>query len=223
VKKSRIGVYGGTFDPIHNGHLRVAGAIVDGFQLDRMLFVPAFAPPHKRKQAISAPFHRLAMLKLALAGQPRMAISTIELDAPERPYTIETLSRLEAEFGQAKLFFLMGADSFRDIRLWRAYERILGEYDCIVAARPGYSPDDDVHHLSRELQAKIVDLRGRPLPADNAATEPGAATYIYLTDAVAMEISATDLRRRAARGESVVAWTPPAVADYIRAHRLYQG
>ncbi|MBL8186827.1 MAG: adenylyltransferase/cytidyltransferase family protein, partial [Acidobacteria bacterium] len=97
--RQRIAVYGGTFDPIHDGHLRVADAILKAFAMDRMLFVPAFVPPHKRSQQISSPFHRLAMLALATADQPQMFVSSIELEAPQRPYTIETLGRLQIELG----------------------------------------------------------------------------------------------------------------------------
>src|SRR2546427_11201317 len=102
----RIGVYGGTFDPIHNGHLSVAAAILDAFALQRMLFVPAFVPPHKRGREISAAYHRYAMVALATEDAPAMMASAIELEAPAKPYTIETLHRLQAEHGDARLFFI---------------------------------------------------------------------------------------------------------------------
>src|SRR5262249_17789874 len=108
-----------------------------------MVFVPAFTPPHKRKQAISSPFHRMSMLPLATAGFSKMFVSTIELEAPSRPYTIETLARLQAELDPVRLFFIMGADSFRDLASWREYERIMREFDVIVAMRPGYEPENE--------------------------------------------------------------------------------
>lgn len=223
----RIGVYGGTFDPIHNGHLRVAEEIVRAFDLDQMLMAPAVVPPHKRKQVISSPFHRLAMLALATSDRPRFFVSTIELEAPERPYTIETLGRLQSEFRDARLFFLMGGDSFRDITMWREYERILTEYDCIVAMRPGVSvPGSSTEdagagaaaHLARHVQERVTDLR----PRRNPAKEMLASPRIYLTDYVAMDISSTELRESVARGERIQQFVPARVAEYIEKYRLYQ-
>jgi nicotinate-nucleotide adenylyltransferase len=220
VNKQRIGVYGGTFDPIHNGHLQVADAILDAFQLDRMLFVPAFVPPHKRKQAISSAFHRLSMLALATADAPRMFVSTIELESPERPYTFETLGRLQTELGNVQLFFVMGADSFRDITMWREHDRILTEYDVIVAARPGVLPENQniAAHLAQDLQTRLIDLRGCRVPSN----EMFAAPHIYLTDYVAVDVSATNLRETVARGGTIGGLVPPAVAAHIAKYGLYK-
>jgi nicotinate-nucleotide adenylyltransferase len=217
--RQRIGVYGGTFDPIHNGHFRVAEAILRSFAMDRMLFVPAYVPPHKRGREIGSPYHRLAMLALATADSPQMFISTIELEAPARPYTIETLQRLRHECHNAQLFFVMGADSFKEITMWREYERILNEYDCIVAIRPGYHDGRDIAaHLAQHLQVRIIDLRGGLLPSDGTLTTP----HIYLTDYVAVDISSTDAREIASKGRKLDDLVPPAVAAYIVKYRLYQ-
>jgi nicotinate-nucleotide adenylyltransferase len=178
--RRRIGIYGGTFDPVHYGHLKVAEAVLSAFALDRILFVPAFTPPHKRKRMISSPFHRMAMLALATADSPKMFVSTVELEAPSRPYTIETLRRLQTELQPARLFFMMGADSFIDVTSWRDYEAILSEYDIIVATRPGYrrpnGEEDGIQNseeaigalapqLSPRLKRTIVDLRGGAYPS----------------------------------------------------------
>jgi nicotinate-nucleotide adenylyltransferase len=217
--RRRIGVYGGTFDPIHNGHYRVAEAVLKCFAMERILFVPAYVPPHKRTLEISSPYHRLAMLALATAEAPQMLISTIELEAPSRPYTIETLQRLQSECPQARLFFVMGADSFRDITMWHEHERILNEYDVIVATRPGYHDGrNTAAHLAQQLQAKIVDLRGGLLPLSESLVTP----HIYLTDYVVVDVSATDVRRIAAQGGEVHDFVPPAVAAYIAKYKLYQ-
>lgn len=223
--KRRIGVYGGTFDPIHNGHLQVAEAIVQAFQLDRMLLVPAHVPPHKRKNTISSAFHRLAMLALATADSTHLWISTIELEAPERPYTIETLRRLRSQLDQARLFFVMGGDSFRDVTMWREHETLLTEFDCIVAVRPGTltrNLGDVAGHLARDLQARVVDLRAKRLPTIESATEMTALTRIYLTDYVAVDVSATEVRETVARGGAIEAWVPKPVAGYIAKYGLYQ-
>ncbi len=219
----RVGVYGGTFDPIHNGHLKVAGAILKSFAMDRMLFVPAFVPPHKSGREISSPYHRAAMLALATAGEGQIFISTIELEAPSRPYTIETLARLQSQCEEAQLFFVMGTDSFKDISMWREYERILSEYHVIVATRPGYTSSDaegyDLGaHLPLDLRERLVDLRGGLLPSSEIFTEPRT----YFTDYVSIDVSSTDVRRLVMEGRPIEGTVAPEVARYIAKYKLYQ-
>lgn len=220
--RQRIAVYGGTFDPIHHGHLRVADAILKAFAMDRMLFVPAFVPPHKRSQQISSPFHRLAMLALATADQAQMFVSSIELEAPQRPYTIETLGRLQTELGNVQLFFVMGADSFRDVTMWREHERLLTEFDVIVATRPGYENHENdrniMEHLAPKLQAGCVDLRGGQIPLAEHFAKP----HVYLTDYVAMDVSATAIRDAVERGQPIEHLVSPVVAAYIKKYQLYR-
>lgn len=217
--RQRIAVYGGTFDPIHNGHLQVAEAILKAFALDRLLFVPAFVPPHKRGWQISSPFNRLALLTLATANQPLMFVSTIELESPQRPYTIETLGRLQLEFPDARLFFVMGEDSFRDVGMWREHERLLTEYDIIVATRPGYGASGNIAaHLAPKLQSRCVDLRGGRLPTDEQLDEP----HIYLTDFVSVDVSATGIRDAVEEGRTIDDMVPPPVATYIEKYQLYR-
>lgn len=219
--RQRIAVYGGTFDPIHNGHWEVAKAVLESFAMDRLLFVPAFVPPHKRGQQISSPFHRVAMLVVATACEPKMSVSFVELEAPELPYTVQTLDRLRAELGDAQLFFVMGADSFKDVTMWREYERLLTGYDVIVAMRPGYGEDEGVAaHLSPSLQSRVIDLCGNlayPL------REHLATPHIYLTNFVEVDVSATEVREAARHGRHILPdQVPPAVAAYIEKYRLYQ-
>ena len=218
--RQRLGVYGGTFDPVHNGHLRVATALLENFALAQLWFVPAFVPPHKREQAISAAHHRYAMLALATADEARLLVSPIELEAPTRPYTIETLGRLQAQHPQAQLFFVMGMDSFRDVTLWREHERLLSEYSIIVAARPGINAHGlaEAAHLAPHLQARVIDLRGGLRPR----AEDLAETHIFLTDYVAVDVSATTIRQQAGAGKSVESIVPLPVAAYIAKYQLYR-
>ncbi len=225
--RQRIAIYGGTFDPIHDGHWQVAKAIMNSFAMDRLLFVPAFVPPHKRGQQISSPFHRLAMLSVATMSDPKMFVSAVEVEAPERPFTVQTLDRLKADYDDAQLFFVMGADSFRDVATWREHQRLLTEYDVIVATRPGHQIGDQggdqagvgiAAHLSPQLQANLVDLSGGRLPSEDDFASP----HIYLTDYVEVGVSATDVREVAQQGKSVVNWVPPPVAAYIEKYKLYQ-
>jgi nicotinate-nucleotide adenylyltransferase len=214
----RIGVYGGTFDPVHKGHLKVAEAVLNAFTLERMLFVPAFTPPHKRKRVISSPFHRLAMMVLATEQSPKMFVSTVELEAPSQPYTIETLGRLRNELQPARLFFLMGADSFRDITTWHKYEEILSGYDVVVATRPGNHGFENEERLEPRLENLIVDLRGGGHPS----TEDLKSPRIYLTDYVAVDLSATGVREAVQQARPIDDLVPPAVAAYIEKYQLYR-
>ncbi len=224
MKRSRIGIYGGTFDPVHRGHLSVARAVLENFALDELLFVPAFVPPHKRGREISSPHHRYAMLALATRHEPRMRISTIELDAPARPYTVETMASLHTQNAEADWFFVMGMDSFREVTLWRAYETLLMNYGIIVAARPSHEPgheDDDEargKHLAPTLQSRVVDLRGGKRPTDQQLATP----HIFVTDYVAVDVSATVIRAAVEAGEDIKALVPSTVAAYVQKYSLYR-
>ena len=220
--RERIGIYGGTFDPIHFGHLRVAAAICEAFGLDRFFFVPAYVPPHKRGRQITSPYHRYAMVVLATLQHPQIANTklmalTLELEAPTRPYTIETLHHLQLNYPQSDLFFVMGADSFAEVNTWREYERLLTEYNIIVAARP---PADDLPtaHLSSKCQAHVVDLRGAKRPD----TAMFAAPIVYLTDYVAVDIAATEVREAVRTGQLIGRYVPSDVAHYIATYDLYR-
>ncbi len=227
MRRRRIGVYGGTFDPVHRGHLSVARAVRENFALDELLFVPAFVPPHKRGREISSPHHRHAMLALATRHEPQMRISTIELDAPARPYTVETMASLQMQYADAALFFVMGMDSFREVTLWRDYETLLTNYGIIVAARPShdtshdnsYENDDEARgkHLAHTLQSRVVDLRGGQRPMDEQLATP----QIFVTDYVAVDVSATAIRAAVEAGNGIETLVPSAVAAYVQKYSLY--
>lgn len=222
--RQRIALYGGTFDPVHTGHLSVAQALLKLFALDEVLFIPAHVAPHKREKSVTPALHRYAMLALATQDETRLRLSTIELDAPERPYTVETLARMQAELGQeARLFFVMGADSWSEITTWRDWERMLTLIHQIVVTRPGFELDQS--HVTPLTRERIIDLRGMDQQAASAqAIDEDDGAKIYVTDAVVMDISATAIRRAAREGrdDEWPALVPPPVADYIRKYRLYR-
>nr|MDQ3805119.1 nicotinate-nucleotide adenylyltransferase [Acidobacteriota bacterium] len=176
----RIALYGGTFDPVHAGHTAVARNLLGLFALDEVLFIPAYVAPHKRGRAVSPALHRHAMLALATQGEGRFRVSTVELDAPQRPYTVETLSRFRGEWGgAARLFFVMGADSWEEITTWREWERVLSLADHLVVTRPGY--ELPIEHVTPAVRERVVDLRGATAERAAAAlAEPGGAR-VYLT------------------------------------------
>src|SRR5258707_12285481 len=151
----RAAIYGGTFDPVHKGHIEVARRVLELFELEEVFFVPACVPPHK--SAISSVFHRFAMLALATEQDARLRISTVELDKPERPYAVDTVERMQIAMGAHRhLFFMIGADSWSEITTWREWQRLLRMCDVIIVTRPGYDLTGSIANAS----AQIVDVRG---------------------------------------------------------------
>jgi nicotinate-nucleotide adenylyltransferase len=215
----RIGVYGGTFDPIHNAHLKIARLVSDGFRLERMLLVPAHVPPHKEADSVTSAYHRFAMAALATIDEPALGVSTVEVEAPHRPYTFETIERLRADAGEdAVLFFVMGTDSFEELGTWRNPERLLMASNLVVITRPGHPVSTAA--LNRGIFAGIRDWRGRKREEFDSADQQ-ASGLVYLTDVVCDDLSSTDLRRRVRAGESIDDMVPPRVAAYIRKYDLY--
>ncbi len=220
-RRKRIALYGGTFDPVHVGHLALAHRLLEIFALDDFLFIPAHVAPHKRDRAVSPALHRYAMLALATQGHERICVSTVELDAPEKPYTVGTLTRFVETLGDAaRLFFVMGADSWQEITTWREWERVLSLTDTIVVTRPGY--ELSALHVTPAVRERVVDLRGgKSVEAALAATDEAR---IYFSDAVEMEVSATAIRHAAREaGAKLDELVAPSVAEYIRKYGLYEG
>ena len=194
----RIALYGGTFDPIHLGHLEIARKVLELFEIEKVLFIPAQAPPHKVGRPVTEPIHRYAMLALATQNDPRLAISTFELDAPNRRYTVDTVEHFQTALGQStELFFIMGADSWSEIKTWREWERLLSKINHIVVTRPGY---------------------------EVAEAPPNVKHRITFTDAVMKDVSATTIRRLASEGrmEELAQLVPAPVAEYIKKYQIYR-
>jgi|ERR1051326_563799 nicotinate-nucleotide adenylyltransferase len=215
----RVAIYGGTFDPVHNGHLQLARAVLKLFELDELWFVPAWVPPHKRNAKITSAFHRFGMLSLATQTDQRLLISTVELDSPDRPYAVDTIMRMVKP--DQRLFFLLGADSWNEITTWFEWQKLLTLCDVIVVTRPGYeiatAPD----------AANVADLRGLRgnVAIDvRSMSEAEAAPRVFITDVVNADVAATTIRSlvRAGDVEALKAMMPPAVGDYIGKHRLYK-
>jgi nicotinate-nucleotide adenylyltransferase len=223
-RRKRIALYGGTFDPVHAGHTTVARNLLELFALDEVLFIPAYVAPHKRGRAVSPALDRHAMLALATQGDARLKVSTVELDAPQRPYTVETLSRFREGAGEtAQLFFVMGADSWEEITTWREWERVLSLAEHLVVTRPGY--ELPTGHVTPGVRARVRDLQGATPERAGAALAEGGGPRIYLTDVARVNLSATDVRRavRAGVGRAELsALVAPPVAEYILKYGLYR-
>jgi nicotinate-nucleotide adenylyltransferase len=218
--RARIGVFGGTFDPIHDGHVAIAAATSKRFDLDRLLFVPAHAPPHKQGRRITHACHRFAMAALALDGREDWVLSTVEVEAPGRPYSVETVARLGELYPEAvPLYFLIGGDSFEELDTWHEYLRLVESCHIIVTARPGYRLD--AGHLPEQVRRRITDLRGT-VGAPPPGTGPGE-TRIYLTEDALVDISSTAVREAAREGRPIRDMVADAVAGYIDKQGLYKG
>ena len=198
----KIGVLGGTFDPIHRGHLAVAEAARNRLGLAEVYFVPAARTPLKESGTILAAEHRVPMVRLAIAAYPYFKLSTIEIDRPGLSYTVDTISALRDKMGAGnELYFIIGWDSVTQLPLWKEPARIIQMCRLVAVPRPGYSlPDSD------SLEAAI----------------PGLAQRLILLDEPKIDISATEIRQRAKRGESISHLVPEPVAEYIRTKKLYQ-
>jgi nicotinate-nucleotide adenylyltransferase len=213
----RIAFYGGSFDPIHNGHLAIAKELTKLFALDEFVFIPAFHAPHKRDKKVTSAFCRYAMLTLATNDEPEIKISTVELNAPEKPFTFETQIKLKKEFSDAQIFFVIGADSWAEIDTWREWEKVLTLTNIIVVTRPGF--EITYSHVSQEIRERIVDLRNKK----DELRVTNHESQIYITDAVNLDVSATEIRRKISQGNE--AWrenVSPEVAKYIEKYELYK-
>jgi nicotinate-nucleotide adenylyltransferase len=194
-----IGIMGGTFDPIHYGHLAAAEEARLRFALDHVVFVPNRQPPHKKDYCVTAAEDRYAMVVLATASHPQFEVSRVELDRPGPSYTVDTLREFRSQVGpDARIYFITGADAIFEILTWRSPHDLARSCEFIAVARPGY----DLQRLTKEMSDL---LHGRA----HILNVPGVA------------VSSTEIRRRAADGESLRYLVPPAVARYVEVNRLY--
>jgi len=194
----RIALFGGTFDPVHYGHLRLAEEAREAAALERVLFVPAYMSPFRQREPISLPRHRIEMTRLAVADNPAFEVSDIEIQRGGVSYTVETVAALRAHYPDAELYLILGADALQGFPNWYQAGTIAQECRLLVGVRP--------HH---DLQAALAQLPD----AIRARVHPVALTPL--------DISASDIRQRIRTGRSIRYLTPPDVIEYIQQHRLY--
>lgn len=211
---ARTAVFGGSFNPIHYGHLLLADEVLEYLELDRVLFVPAGIPPHKPASALAPAADRYAMVKLAIAGQPRFEVSDVEVRRPGPSYTVDTLELLAA--GGDELFLLLGSETFLDLLGWRAPRRIAELARLAVVPRTGRPFDPEGQAARKVLEGLGL---GRFVRVESArAVEPEA---VLIVPATSLPLSSSDLRRRAREGRSLAYRLPPEVARYLLSRRLY--
>ena len=199
AEKRRIGLMGGTFDPIHYGHLVIAEEVYATLNMDEMIFIPAGQPPHKPGRVVTSVQHRLAMLELALASNPHFTISLVEIDRPGLSYLVDTLRILRTQMGtNVELSFVMGWDSLEELHTWYEPEGILEELDTLVAVgRPGYV--DEGAYNNKQLEARL----------------PGISQRLRVVQAPRLSVSSTDLRQRIAQGSQSNIRYPKQSSSYI--------
>lgn len=199
---SRLGILGGTFDPIHLGHLIIAEEARLQLSLDKVLFIPTGQPYLRSSQPSANGQHRLAMVRLAVEDNPRFEVSTVELEREGPTYTVDTLLELREEHGpEAELFLIIGQDSLNDLPRWHRPQELVQLCTLVVAPRPGANP------VREDIARSAV---------------PGVAANARILRSPLIGISGTELRRRAGAGVTLRYWVPPAVEEYIHAHRLYR-
>jgi nicotinate-nucleotide adenylyltransferase len=199
----RIGILGGTFDPIHVGHLEAAAVSGRAFSLDKIVLMPSRTPPHRSTEPRASVFHRFAMVALA-AAERGMCVSDLEVRRDGPSYTAQTLEALQREgVAPADLFFITGTDAFADVAMWHDYPRILQLANFVVVSRPG--------------APRVSELIPNP---QSLIAHPTGPT-LYSVEADTPNVSSTEIRRRVGAGESLDGHVPSSVAGHIRRHRLY--
>lgn len=214
---SAIGLFGGTFDPIHFAHLRLAEEVSDAFALEQVRFIPAAVPPH-RKEPRASPAHRLAMTRIATQGNPRFVVDGRELKRAGASYTFDTLSEVRSESGNRPLCLLMGADAFVALMTWHRWNELFDLAHFVVARRPGYPLQRVASSLPGPLRAQYL----RRHAADPAALQASPAGNIFTHELTALDVSASELRTLIKHHASLRYLLPDSVIAYIEEHKLYK-
>lgn len=217
---TRIGLLGGTFDPVHNCHLLVARQAQRALALDQVIFIPSGAPPHKSGESLAPAHHRLSMVQRAVADLPDFTVSDVETNEPETSYTIDTIRTLR-ETVKGKLWFIIGLDAFLDIEGWKSADALLASMNFLVLSRP-HVPFSRVTSLTLFPPLPLSQLERLDEGQQQRLDHPiGAQTTITFLRTDPCEISSSTVRERIRKGEDVAGWLPLPVHSYILEHKLY--
>jgi nicotinate-nucleotide adenylyltransferase len=213
---ARIALYGGTFDPFHNGHLRIAIEVKEAFDLPEIVLLPALNPPHKPGRPVSDAAHRLAMVRAAVDGLPGFVVSDAEIRRNGPSYTLHTVREFQAAHPGAGILFVMGADSFAEIGSWHRCEELLAACDFVVLPRPGTGPD-----ATRPPGVRVELEQPHCYSWAGAAYRLPGGKRAFCPTVPALEIASSAIRERIRSGRCIRGLVPPAVEEYISGHRLY--
>ncbi len=223
----RIGIMGGTFDPIHLGHLRAAEEIYWAFGMDRIIFVPAARPPHKDEGVVASALHRYEMVSLATVFTPYFTVSPLELQREGKSYSVETVREFQKAAGpDTRLYFVVGVDAFLEMSAWREAEELLRLARVVVTARPGWRLDEVERLLTSEQRRLLGEPTFRYLRVDEIDAAEVEKTSIprevLLVEVVSLDIASREIRRLVEEGRSIRHLVPDTVAAYMTKNRLYQ-
>jgi nicotinate-nucleotide adenylyltransferase len=221
MKKARIGIFGGTFNPIHSGHLRAAKIVQKRFLLDKILFIPSYLPPHKESVDMASPADRLRMVELACAPYPRFIPSSIEIEAKEKSYSIITLEKIEKMYPETWLFFILGIDAFLEVETWKEYQELLKRCSFIVVSRQGYRLKEAKDVLEGPYKQRMYEFPESD-ESGKIETDLFSSYRIFLLPIDSLNIASTGIRRRAKEGISIKGLVPESVEVYIEENSLYQ-
>jgi nicotinate-nucleotide adenylyltransferase len=212
-----VGIMGGTFNPVHLGHLRAAEEVAESLQLAQVIFMPAAKPPHKSEVGLVPFEHRYRMLELAVARNPLFELSDLEHQRPEKSYSVETLTQLSNQHGKGnELYFVLGLDAFLELPTWKSYRELFSLCHFVVVARPGFSPKS----LDAMLQTQVAD--GYFFDSNVQGYVHPRRFTVYYREVTLLDISSSNIRDRLAKGFSVRYLLPEKVEDYIRKRGLYR-
>ena len=213
----KIGLFGGTFNPIHLGHLRSAEEIRESFELGQVIFIPASSPPHKDKGDILPASQRAQMVRLAIADNPRFAFSEVELRRPGKSYSVETVTHFRQQFGpDTELYFILGLDAFLEINTWKEYAALFALCHFIVMTRPGFEKNFTPEHLPVEMAKDFCYDNSR----DGYAHRSGF--FVFPKEITALDISSTRIRQNFRKHHSVKYLLPEPVEAFIYQNKLYR-
>ena len=220
--ETRVGLLGGTLDPIHLGHIETALAALRALRLDRAYVLPSNVPPHRTERPVASSYHRFAMTALAVNGRDGLLASDLELTTPGTSYTADTLTRFREASGltASQVFFITGADAFAEIATWHRYPEVLDLAHFVVVSRPGVAAES--------LRQQLGTLASRMISVtpDDSSHEPRAANReprVFLVNAATPDVSSTEIRKRLMAGRSIAGLVPPGVQRHIAQHGLYSG
>ncbi len=221
---NRVGLFGGTFDPVHRGHLTAVKKVKQAFMLDEVVFIPSAVPPHKTGIRVTPAADRLTMLRMALTGMDGFSVSDCEIRRPGPSYTVDTVRFfLENVSGETQMYLIMGHDAFLEMHTWKSFKKILGQIPLIVIRRPGFIP----HSGPISVGALDVFITTN-LSSDYRLSEDGTCYQhprlkpIHFFQNVLLNISSTDIRKDVQSGKSVRAWVPETVEMYLIEKGLYR-
>ncbi|MFC2160674.1 nicotinate-nucleotide adenylyltransferase [Acidobacteriota bacterium] len=218
TEEGKIGLLGGTFNPIHSGHIRAAEVIQKLFALDKVLFIPSFIPPHKESEQIVSPDHRFKMVELAVENNSYFSASPLEIEEKGTSYSILTLQKVRKIYPKACFFFILGIDAFLEIDTWKSHERVLDQCKFVVISRRGYNLADAKNVLNKKYASGMCELSVTKKGRENI----DLSCEIFLVSFDALAVASTDVRNRLRKNLPITQLVPKPVADYIFKNNLYQ-